>query len=515
MSALLEIQRKVKALPPTSAPTQDDNGIIQFGGKSYTMPELKVLEKAGALQTAFKNDPASTTVTGQPLQGVSAANAAQYGLFSAPGVRPERFSALNRPLSMARLLIEQGAFTKSEYFNELLEIMTGQTAESGTNATDFCGNPPEPGVLKVMGMNFRFGKLYAKTRLNSVPQIGFLRSRADVPGQILNAGPTANPLIPDIMYQLTDTRSILQGELFKLGVAIERQLELVLIQGNNTLSSTNAHWGWIQEFTGLDSLIKTGYTDTVTSQAAPAADSIVETFANIVSGTQASSGRNIVQMHSDIYYALKQRAARVGMDATEFVIVMRAEYFRALTDVYACSYAISRCTNGVVGSPQIIDQTTINNLRLEMLNGQYLLIEGVQVPVVFSDGMLFSQTAATQWTTSEYFVPVSWAGRPLIRIEYFPMDNPYAAEYGSWIGADKYRILNNGLYRVGYRSTGQCDEFHFTAQMRLILETPFLAARIDSIQFNYLAQTRSAYSGETAQFANGGVTYRYPYYGTL
>jgi hypothetical protein len=194
-------------------------------------------------------------------------------------------------------------------------------------------------------------------------------------------------------------------------------------------------------------------------------------------------------------------------------LTMRLEFFRALTDIYACSYATARCTNGAVGTPQIIDQTTINNLRLEMLNGQYLLIEGVKVPVVFSDGMLFNHVGPTQWNTSVYFLPVSWAGRPLIRLEYFPMDNQYAQEWGSFLNADRYRVLNNGLYIVGYRSTGLCDEYHFGAQMRVILETPFLAGRIDNIQFNYNAQTRSAYPGETTLYANGGTTYRVPYYG--
>lgn len=511
MSALAKFKQK-SAPPPETA---GDN-VIEVDGKTWTTKELKTLQKAGAIQigTAYKNDPASTVPGAQVLQGVSQVNPAQYGLFSAPGVRPERFSALQRPLTFMRLLTDAGALTRNEYYNEKLEIMTGQLASTGTNATSFCGNPPMPNDLKVMQRLFNYGKFYAKTNLNSIPQVGYLRDRADVPGRILNAGPTANPLIPDIMYQLTDTRSQLQTEFYKLGVAIERSLEIVGIRGNAALASTATQWGYIQEFAGLDGQIMTGYTDVVTGQAAPAADSIVENWGSaLVSGTQASTGRNIVQIIADTYYALVQRAARLGMAGVDIVIVMRQEFFRALTDVYACAYNTARCTNGAVGTPQTIDQSVINNLRLEMLGGQYLLIEGVRVPVVFSDGMALTQVAANQFSNSMYFVPINWAGRPLTRLEYFPMDNSYASEFGGFLNADKYRVLNNGLYLVGYRSTGLCDEYHIASSMRLILETPFLAARIDNIQMNYVAQTRSAYPAETFSFSDGGITYRYPYYG--
>lgn len=499
---------------PVKTATKADRGIT-IEGQSFTLPELKVLERAGALRTAHKNDPASTTLTAPALHGPFQGNAAQFGIFSAPGVRPERFSALQRPLSLARLLIEQGALQRSDYFNEILEIMTGVTAGTDSNATGFCGNPPTPGQAKTCQQVFKFGQWYEKTNLNAVPLVGRLRNRADVPGKILNAGPEANPLIPDIMYQLTDTRSQLQYELFLLGVEMERSLETVLVQGNNALAAANTNRGWIAEFTGLDGQIKTGYTDFVSSRTCPAADSIVENWGALVGGTQAGGTRNIVQLIADLYFAQIQRAARVGMEGTEFAIVMRLEMFRALTDIYACSYSTGRCTNGAVGTPQVIDQTVVNNLRLEMLNGQYLLIEGVKVPVVFSDGVLLTQTAATQYANSIYFVPVSWAGRPLLRLEYFPMDNQYANEWATFLNADRYRVLNNGLFLVGYRSTGLCDEYHFASSMRLILETPFLAGRIDNVFFTYSASTRSALPGETSLYANGGVTYRTPFYGSL
>lgn len=500
-------------------------------GAQFTTRQIKALEKAGfdligkakevdrprglgpAYSTRYKDNPNSSTLTGQALNGPYQGNANQWGLFSQPGVRPERFSVLPRPLSMLRLLIEQGSLRRSEYVNELLEIMTGQTDGVGSNATGFCGTPPTPGALQTMLRIFKFGQWYEKSQLNAVPLIGRLVNRADVPGRILNGGPEANPLIPDVMYQLTDTRSQLQTELFQIGVDLERTLEQVTVVGNNSLSSSNTHRGWISEFSGIDAQIKTGYTDAISGIAANAADSISENWQNqTVGGTQTSSGRNIVQLISDIYYGLIQRAAQVGMDGFEMAIVMRPEFFRALTDVYACSYATARCTNGAAGTPQIIDQTVINNLRLEMLDGQYLLIEGVKVPVVFTQGIPLTQLGANLYSNTFYFVPVSWAGRPLVSIEYFPMDNEYASEYRNFVTANRFRVLNNGLYLVGEAQTPMCLEYHFVSSMRLILETPFLAARVDNIQFTYLVNSYSPYPSETFLYKDGGTSYRVPYY---
>lgn len=510
MSALTKFKRRDDLQIMKQAET------IMVDGVPFTRKQIKALEREGIdlrLSTTRKDSPNSSTLTGPALNGPYQGNVNQWGTFSGPGVRPERFGVLPRPMSMMRVLIEDGALRRSEYLDEILEIMTGQTVGSGSNATGFCGTPPTAGQLQVMQRIFKFGSLFMKTQLNSVPQLGLLVNRADIPGRILNAGPEANPLIPDIMYQLTDTRSQLQTEMFNLGVEIERNLEQVTVVGSNSLASASTHRGWIAEFDGLDLQIKTGFTDAQTALASPAADSISENWQQqLVGGTQTSSGRNIVQLIADIYYGLIQRAASVGMEGFDLMIVMRPEFFRALTDVYACSYAIARCSNGVVGSPQIVDQTVINNLRLEMLNGQYLLIEGVKVPVVFSQGIPLTQLGSNLYQNSFYFVPVSWRGRPLINLEYFPMDNQYSQEYRSFISATRYRVLNNGLYLVGEAQTPMCLEFHFAARMRFILETPFLAARVDNMQFTYLAKSYSPYPGETFLYSDGGTSYRTPYY---
>lgn len=495
---------------------------VLVNGTPFSRKQIKALERAGVdmglddgTQEQYKDNPSATaTVNANVLNGPSPVNSNQWGLLTQPGVRPQRFAVVPRPMSVTRLILE-GGLTKNEYYNEILEILTGITAAGGTNSTGWCADPPVAGQLKTMARIFKYGRLHVKTRLNALPDIGRLVNRVDVPGQILNAGPEANPLIPDIMYGLNDTRSQLKYELYTLGNAIEQSLEKVNINGNNALASTATNWGWIQEFLGLDAQIATGFTDAfaVPSVTANAVDSISENWASaLVGGTQASTGRNIVQLVEDIYRGLKLRAASVGMEGFELAIVMRPEFFLALVDNYACSYATARCVNTNAGQPQSVDQTAINNLRLEMIDNQYLLIEGIQVPVVFSQGITLTQVANNQYSNSFYFVPYRWNGRPLLRMDYFPVDNQYLQEFANFLGGDRNKVLNNGLYLVGMEATALCREYHFASLMRIVLETPFLAARVDNIQYTYNVKSYSPYAGETGLYVNGGVSYRTPYY---
>ncbi len=475
---------------------------INIGGVDYTAEQVQALINSGLLGSGQKNDPASTSLGNtSSLQGYLQGSTTTGGVFSAPGVRPERFSAMPYPRTWLPAL----QVLRSEYDKELLEIQTGQTAGGSTNATGFCGNPPEPGSFKVAQQVYKWGSWYEKTQLNALANIGSLVDRAESAGSLLNYGGSPNPFIPDIARRITDTRNQLQYQMALVGMDIARTLELVSWQG---VQGTDANrTGWFSEFNGMDSLIKTGYTDAVSGTLAPALDSIVESFSANLSGTDAT-GRNIVEVINDVWYGLNDRASQVGMDGVEWAIVMRKEQFRALVDVYACNYATYRCQTGGAGDPQTQMATETQRFRLEMLTGQYLLIDGVRVPVLFSEGIVIDRPALQTYTADMYFVPLSWNGRPLTYLQYFAMDNQYTTQFASLTGASEVTTLNNGLYLVGRRSTGLCLEYHLQSKMRLILETPFLAGRIDSVTFSYYAGTRVGELTPTYFYQNGGVSYR-------
>jgi len=473
----------------------------KIDGQTYDDLEIRTLLKAKALTLrGEKNTPGSTTLDGQPLQGYFPGNTNQYGIFSRPGVRPQRLSTLQRTPTF---LSAVGAPQPSEYYDEILGIMTGQSAGGTTNATGWCGTPPEVGQLLTMERRFRWGRYMVKSTLNSVPDIGALRNRADIPGQILNAGPTENPLIPDIMFQLADTRDQLAIEMYKIGVDLGRTLAQVGIQG--VQGSNNNRTGWWQEFDGLDTQIKTGYTDYIaTNITANAVDSIAVNFNTDINGT-ASDGRTYVQVWLDTWFALKTKAARIGMSDVNFAIVMRREQFRRTTEVWACNYAITRCTSVQAGQPVTRDGMDVVALRLDMQERQYLLMDGDEVPVLFDEGIVLNTEANNSYMSDAYIVPLDWQGMPLVRLEYFPMNNPYAQRYANFV-ATLGQVMNNGMFYVTRNMINACEEYVVMAMMRLILEAPFLSARIDNTQYTYLSPTNTTVPGQS-MYVNGGVSY--------
>lgn len=452
-----------------------------------------------------KHTPSSTTLTAPALHGPFDTNFRgpnNWGIFSYPGVRPDRFSTLVRPNSLASLLAQN--LNKSNFSEELLEVMTGVTAAGGTNSTSWCEDPPTVGEGKVCQQIYRWGNYHVKSHLNAIPEVGQLRNRADVPADIINMGQEANPLIPDLLFKMTDMQDRAAYEFFLVGVQAERVLDEVLIQGQRAAALNNIH-GWSREFDGLDLQIKTGYTDIPTGITCPAMDSIVETFGAAVGGTQAATGRNMVQLVSDVFRGLKNRARKMSMGGTQWAFVMREELFFALVDAYSCLYHLYRCS-GTQYEENNIDQMTTNQLRLAMLEGEYLLVDGIQYPVVFSEGIDQTTPAANTFQSDMYIVPINWMGVPLTRLEYYPMDNQYIQAMNQF-SMDSPQAINNGLWLVGHASTPLCREWHFASKMRLILETPFLAARIDNINYSFNAPIRNALP-DGSYYDDGGVSTR-------
>lgn len=470
-----------------------------------------IAEVVYEMERTRKNDPAATTLTAPVLHGTFPGNAAQFGLFSDGRARPERFSTLVRPDSLLAMIAQSGGIRKSVYDDEILEVMTGVTAASGTNATGWCGNPPTVGQGKVAQLIYRWGQLYLKTNLNAMPQMGSLRNRVDVPGRILNAAPAErSPFIPSLMYELNDTQSQLQYELYLLGVHMERVNGKVLITGDRTQASNATEVGFIKEYNGLDGMIKTGYTDADSGMLAPALDSMIITFNADVGGTiGGGDGRNIVVALTDLYWAGKERARKMGMEGVVFGFTMRPEQWRPLVEVWACNYATYRCdADASAGLPVIQSADDTNRLRLEMLNGRYLLIDGEPVPVVFEEGIPRENLSAVQFKSDIYLVPLSWQGIPLTVLEYFDMNNAPLQEFNSFVNPDKLATLNDGMFLVGYRYTPMCLEYHFAAQFRLILEAPWLAGRVDDVWYTVRTHNRNADPSDTNFYANGGKTYQ-------
>lgn len=467
----------------------------------FTEKQLQAFADLGLLDLAQKNDPQGSTGNAQTMHGV---NAGGYsGLLADPGVRPDMYQTIPRVPSLASII----NMYRVEMEKERVEILSAQSANQGTNATSYCAEPPTAGDLAKCQQLIVFGEFFMKTKNSVLPKLGGTVDRADTMRIINNTGQVNNRFIPDVMQQL-DTDNEFRTQLYQLGVAFERSMERVLVQGSTANTGNNAQSGFMTEFDGLDQQIADDYTDVISGNDCDAADSAIINFSAEIDGTVAGGdGRNIVDVFTDMIYGLQSRGEDFYMQ-TQHVIAVRRELFRALTDVWPCQYNTSRCELVNTNDRRIIDAVQSNQLRIDMLSGKYLIVDGVIYPVVISGGIEQGGgvTNAT-YTQDAYIIPISANGMDLYYGEYFNMDNPSITALTSFMGsADEYRTLNNGLYGVVRRHNGFCWEHLFASRMRTILRAPFLAGKIQDITFSFRAPIRTPYPDESF-YAGGGATF--------
>lgn len=154
------------------------------------------------------------------------------------------------------------------------------------------------------------------------------------------------------------------------------------------------------------------------------------------------------------------------------------------------------------------DGTTVQSLRLEMMNGQYLLIDGMRVRVVLTEGIQKISQGNGLFSSDIYIIPTTWNGTRLTYLEYMPMENAWQDEYANAFGLKTISSINNGQFIVGNRHNGLCLEWLLGMKMRLIMRTPFLAARLDDVQYTSLVRTKTADQGDSFNYTNGGISRR-------
>lgn len=475
--------------------------------KTYTLAQLKEMrELVDALGLGEKHDSPSTTATAQALHGVFPGNSNQQGLFSNPGVRPGMFDATPQPRSFSSRI----PVLPNPVLNEKVEIITGVTAGSGNNVTGACAVGPNGGLFKTCQQLSVYGEMHMSTRIDDITKMGQQLTRADLPREVYNTAVNEMALMPNVpgIDGTGRIQSRLRAAFYTTFTELARnkgQADFKGVAGtaDNTYRGVSIQWN------GMDALIKTGYTDAINGVACPAADSIVETFNVAIDGGTDSNGRNIVQAVTDAYYASVDRGEQLGITDVQRIIVMRHDAFRALVDVWSCVYAVSYCQSTAAGQPVTRDATATADLRNGMYTGRYLLIDGVPVPVAFDDS-IERLTVGNNYYLSDIYIPaVSWAGRPLLYGEYFPLNNADASEFANFVGGDGMdtMTLNDGLWRVFKYVTGGCLTYDFYGKYRLMLDAPFLSARVDNLLYKSYAKTRDAVPGQSL-YANGGTTHR-------
>jgi hypothetical protein len=455
----------------------------------------------GVRRKAVSSTPTSTYAHGQG------------GLFSAAGLSRPLFSAMVLPIQglQSRLPVRYSNET-----NPLHGIITGVTATTGSNPTGVCDDPPTAGLMKLCTHTFVFGRYSRQSRVFDIDRVGKVTNRGEFSDFQLMGNPFSGdtnianaPTIPGFGGGNNPARTEVAKALFELAVSWSRDFANQIYEGN---PANNTSGGGYAEFYGLNSLINTGYRDAITGIACAAADSIISSFANQNVATAAATA---VRQITYVYRNLNNLAARANLSPVRWVLAMPYALFYELTDVWPCAYLSYRCTNLATGSTNFIDAGDQTEMRdrmrgnLEERTGQYLLIDGQEVPVVLDDAIDEDGVGSGTFVSQIYFVPMTvLGGTPVTYMEYFNYDGPngpmemakYMAPEGSYYTTDGGRFLWHKKPPTNF-----CVQVAAKTEPRLILETPYLAARLTNIRYTPLLKERSPFT-DSSYFVNGGRT---------
>ncbi len=425
------------------------------------------------------------------------------GLLTYPGVRPDMYSTIPRVGNFAANLPIQ----PSNPENEIYEVLTGQTADTGSNPANTCGDPAIAGVLKTAAVKVRFGQYYKGTPIYDASKAGLRAGRWDTDRQMINMQlPAGNPFVPSPVTIDTGSINTPVGKmLLELGQSVLLDFAYTHFAGDNSKAYTAARTGFIKEYDGLDKWIRDDYADFVSTADADALNSYV------ISGGVTLDGDFVAQL-SDVFRTLRTDAELIGMPNVTWAITINPRMLYPLIDIWACNYQTARC---LVDGVSRQDVSTVTTLREQMYGGRFLLIDGERVPILTDFGLGATggggaagtdvADANGTWTSDLLVVPMYNAGRPLTYLQYLPYTNAELAEVQA-MGFDQVRVINGGFYLMTYKKTGFCLSYQVTARPRLIMDTPFLAARIDDISFEATTPFRTPIIG--TGFKDGGTTFR-------
>lgn len=477
-----------------SAPEQFDRSLAETTNRKLIAGMSPKGVKAGRLLSEVQKTSVSYNANTQYVHGPS-------GFLNQPGVDQALFSTIYRPMGVSRIL----PVVPTQVVTPIFEVLTSQSADSGSEPSDDCSNPIISGKLSVAALTAPFGKITRATDTITVSRPGQIVNRADpLDLRVVNDMTTLSPFVPDPARNNPEfINSELGAHLWKLGLSHERKIEGMMFTG---AVANNVGTGYA-EFVGYDTLINTGHIDLLTGGLVPALDSLIVNWnSGNISGTVSLNGGNwnFVQTMSAVAGFLYNKALRTGMLPVEWAIAMRYDAFWEATYIWPCSYLTNGCTVTSGTSTQFVAATDQVSMRDQMRTGQFLWINGMRYPVIITDAI--SETAGGGFSRSGvYFLPISAGGFNVNYLQYYDFTNQQINQVMDLPVGNRYWTSNAGLYLWTYTNNGYCVQLQAQCQPRMILRTPWLAARIQNVGYQTAIHTNDAFTSALYAAPGGGT----------
>lgn len=437
------------------------------------------------------------------------AHGGKGGLFSAPG--------LSRPLFTAMVLPSFGLASalpvrSSNETNPLFGIITGVTASSGDEPEGVCDDPPTAGLAKLCTHTFAFGRLSRQSKVFDIDRVGKIINRSDFTDFQVMGNPFDVALGPTVPGGAVTPAEIARSEvaksMFELATAWSRDFAKLTWTGNPT---NNTAGGGYAEFYGLESLVNTGYRDALTGIACPAADSIVRDFNGLDVHTSPDTA---VKWITNTYRNLKFLARKAGLEPVRWVLAMTFGMFYELTDVWPMSYLTYRNVITMGSNTAFVQTSEAEKMREEMrgdlynYSGQFLLIDGQRVPVVIDDTIPETDLGGA-FRSDLYFIPLTVLGQvPVTYWETFNYEAAGTIDFArAFAPGDTYYTSDGGRFLWHKKPpTNFCVQLLAKTEPRLLMLTPYLAARLENLDYQPIEHERSWETTVPSYYKDGGRT---------
>lgn len=449
------------------------------------------------------------------------------GLLSTPGQDSAIFSAIIQPDRgvLTSLPIRNDVIMGGEYGgydSPLYTTFTGVTQGAGetwSNQPDApCDDAPVGGLLKACTLTAPFGRFSMAVRQLDRKRIGRLTNVGENPDfRLMNGMITNDPFTPqqtpngggDWINEEVQTRFI------EAGMSFQRLVAPLVFTGdpNNNKANDGA-----RQFIGLDILINAGNKrDAITSSLCTAMDSLIANFNGANVNEAGPSGAYVYEWIEYMMRFLNANAERMGMGPVRWAVAMRRDLFYELTRYWRIQYyvqfirTVNTINNGDYGGQLNISANDEAGMRDAMYNGRFLpLSTGERLDVILDDGIAESAVGA-EAQSDIYFIPLTvLGGTPVTYFQYFNFDNAQGRYFDQQLSRGQTHTTDGGKFLWSWNQKNGCWTGQWTTEPRIIMHTPYLAGRLENVNYSPLIRVRSPYPTDALFYDGGRLTSPYP-----